>query len=181
MKILKHKDGNSQNHEVSNLEVVNVPLHPETAVCLRCGKQLPSGKKRYCSKFCRESVKQLVKPVWKGRKKLTFEKAPNVIKKAKLEEVSLMKDGTVEVGISHVEYGLFPGEAKAIATVCKLGEQYGYGNLIYHLREAWSLMLQRKYGFFPEDGDLAAGHVCVWCRTDSRTGKKVKNQSPKKS
>jgi hypothetical protein len=75
---------------------------------------------------------------------------------------------------------LFPGEVKAISTVCRLGAEYGYGNLIHHLRNAWSAMLQRKYGFDAEAADMGAGHICVWCRTDSRTGKKVKKGVPKK-
>jgi hypothetical protein len=68
---------------------------------------------------------------------------------------------------------LFPGEKEAIETVKRLGEEYGYGNLIYHLSEAWSQKLQAQ-GMSRQGADFAARHICVWCKTDSRTGKKVK-------
>jgi hypothetical protein len=67
---------------------------------------------------------------------------------------------------------LFPGEAEAIETVKRLGEQYGYGNLIYHLRNAWSERLRKDSGIPKPAADMAAGHVCVWCETDTRTGEK---------
>ena len=77
---------------------------------------------------------------------------------------------------------LFPGEAGAIATACALGEQYGYGNLIFHLRNAWSETLQREYPLDADASDRGAGHICPWCEVDSRTGKKAKKtRSPKKS
>ena len=72
----------------------------------------------------------------------------------------------------------FPGERDAIETVKRLGAQYGYGNLISHLKDAWSESLQGgKYEFSKESADLAAGHICVWCLTDGRTGKKIKKPS----
>ena len=38
---------------------------------------------------------------------------------------------------------LFPGERSAVETVIALGEQYGYGNLIGHLKRAWALRLMK--------------------------------------
>jgi hypothetical protein len=52
------------------------------------------------------------------------------------------------------------------------GEQYGSGNLIHHLRSARSERLQRG-GIGKDAADMAAGHVRVWCKTDTRTGKQV--------
>jgi hypothetical protein len=49
---------------------------------------------------------------------------------------------------------LWPGEAKAIATVIELGKQYGYGNLISRMRESWKLDLMEKYGLDEEAADL---------------------------
>lgn len=68
---------------------------------------------------------------------------------------------------------LFPGEREAIEEVKRLGAEYGYGNLIYHLSEAWSQKLQAQ-GMSKQGADFAARYICVWCNTDSRTGKKVK-------
>jgi len=65
----------------------------------------------------------------------------------------------------------FPGEMEAIATVVELADRYGYGNLIARLSDAWSAKLQRTEGFRPYVADMAARHICVWCGTDSRTGK----------
>jgi len=45
---------------------------------------------------------------------------------------------------------LFPGEQEAIDMVLSLGKQYGYGNLIYRLRDRWSEELQEKFGFDEE-------------------------------
>jgi hypothetical protein len=67
---------------------------------------------------------------------------------------------------------LFPGEQAAIRDVCEYGEQFGYGNLIHHLKNAWSESIQRKHGMSADTADRASGHVCVWCDVDSRTGKK---------
>lgn len=70
----------------------------------------------------------------------------------------------------------FPGEEEAIKQVVKFGSQFGYGNLIHHLQEAWSKSLQEKYGFNAEQGNRASGRICPWCNVDSATGKKVKNK-----
>lgn len=78
--------------------------------------------------------------------------------------------------MSDIRY--FPGEKEAIETVKRLGAQYGYGNLISHLKDAWSESLQGgSYNIGKTSADLAAGHICVWCLTDSRTGKKIKKPS----
>jgi hypothetical protein len=46
-----------------------------------------------------------------------------------------------------------PAEQKAIKDVVCLGEQYGYGNLICHLKSAWSKKLNEEYGINqPMDG-----------------------------
>jgi hypothetical protein len=70
---------------------------------------------------------------------------------------------------------LFPGETDAIATAVHLGAIYGYGNLIYHLKDAWSAELQVKYGFDKPAADRAALHICPWCQVDSRTGQVAKD------
>lgn len=47
------------------------------------------------------------------------------------------------------EFILYPGEREAVATVLAAGKQYGYGNLIAHLKRAWALELlasHRKHG-----------------------------------
>lgn len=38
---------------------------------------------------------------------------------------------------------IFPGEIEAVKSVLAAAEQYGYGNLIAHLRRAWALKLMR--------------------------------------
>jgi hypothetical protein len=72
----------------------------------------------------------------------------------------------------------FPGEREAIATVKELGARHGYGNLIARLKDAWSEELQAR-GMDRQGADMAARHVCVWCLTDSRTGRKVTNKPRK--
>lgn len=72
-----------------------------------------------------------------------------------------------------MEITYFRGEKEDIEKVIQLGERWGYGNLIYHLRRAWSERLQ-KDGLPKDTADMAAQLVCVWCGTDSRTGRKVK-------
>lgn len=69
------------------------------------------------------------------------------------------------------EIRYFQGEREAIAAVVALADQYGYGNLIARLSDAWSAKLQRNEGLSKNSADLAARHVCVWCGIDSRTGK----------
>lgn len=71
----------------------------------------------------------------------------------------------------------FQGEAEAIKLVKELGKVYGYGNMIFHLRNAWSQMLQDTHQFPADTADRAAGHICPWCDTDSRTGEKASKQS----
>lgn len=39
---------------------------------------------------------------------------------------------------------MFPGEVEAVKHVLAYAEQYGYGNLIAHLRRAWALRLMEK-------------------------------------
>lgn len=68
---------------------------------------------------------------------------------------------------------MFPGEAEAIEIVKRLGAEYGYGNLISHLKDAWSESHQAQ-GISKQTADTAAGHICVWCGIDRRTGKKPK-------
>lgn len=68
---------------------------------------------------------------------------------------------------------MFPGERQAIHEIKRLGAAYGYGNLIRHLKDAWSDMLVEKSGLDRETADQAAGHICVWCKVDHRTGKRA--------
>lgn len=65
-----------------------------------------------------------------------------------------------------------PGERAAIEVVIQMGEQFGYGNMIHRLSDAWSKKLQES-GLPRLTADLASGHICVWCNIDKRTGKKV--------
>lgn len=51
---------------------------------------------------------------------------------------------------------LFRGEKEAIEQVLKYGEQYGYGNLIGHLKRAWIKLLMDKWGISLEAATLAA-------------------------
>ena len=90
-----------------------------------------------------------------------------------------IKSGDIfsEKEIGH-RFRFFPGEQEAIKKVCELGKTYGYGNLIHRLRNAWSRDLQNQ-GMDKYGADLAAGHICVWCKTDSRTGKKRKDEKTK--
>ena len=73
----------------------------------------------------------------------------------------------------------FPGEQEAVATVKALGAQYGYGNLISHLKQAWSERMQSEWGFDKRAADYQGGLICAWCDTDTRTGKKVKRAKVK--
>jgi|GEM_PF-3629795 len=68
----------------------------------------------------------------------------------------------------------FPGEDEAITTVKRMGAEYGYGNLISHLKDAWSES-QQGQGVRKLVADTAAGHICVWCNTDTRTGRKAED------
>ena len=51
---------------------------------------------------------------------------------------------------------LFPGEKEAIDTVLRAGAQYGYGNMISHLREAWRDHLMSEWGFSLPDAMAGA-------------------------
>lgn len=68
-----------------------------------------------------------------------------------------------------------PGEQDGINTVISIAEMYGYGNLINRLKEAWSAKLKKSIpGMCDTAADTASGLICVWCYTNTRTGKKVK-------
>ena len=41
---------------------------------------------------------------------------------------------------------LQPGEKEAILKVLQLAKQYGYGNMIAHLKRIWAITLKEKYG-----------------------------------
>ena len=41
---------------------------------------------------------------------------------------------------------LQPGEKEAVLTVLRLAHQYGYGNMIAHLKREWAIVLGVKYG-----------------------------------
>lgn len=59
-------------------------------------------------------------------------------------------------------FGFFPGEEAAIQRVLACGAQYGYGNMITHLKKAWSEKLQAQ-GIDKFGADMAAGIICVYC------------------
>ncbi len=71
----------------------------------------------------------------------------------------------------------FPGEREAIETVKALGAQYGYGNMISQLKQAWSDHMVNEYNFDREAADRAGALICVWCDTDERTGRKFKRKA----
>ncbi len=66
---------------------------------------------------------------------------------------------------------LAPGEKEAIEKAVQIGELYGFGSLIAHLKDVWAKRLiengtvQTQFG-----ADYAAGHICPHCDTDLRTG-----------
>lgn len=64
-------------------------------------------------------------------------------------------------------------EDEVIKLVKTLGSVYGYGNLINHLKDAWSTSLMKDFNFDQISADLAGGHICPWCFIDERSGKKV--------
>jgi hypothetical protein len=64
------------------------------------------------------------------------------------------------------------GEEQAIEMMKWVAAQYGYGDMIYHLKNAWSEYLQAD-GMTEDAADRAAFHVCPWCNVDGRTGKKA--------
>ncbi|MEN6431287.1 MAG: hypothetical protein ABFD06_00100 [Smithella sp.] len=53
------------------------------------------------------------------------------------------------------------GEEKAIETVIKAGDQYGYGNMIAHLKRVWAENLRDKWGL-PEKAALEATNVSAY-------------------
>lgn len=66
--------------------------------------------------------------------------------------------------------------SEAVAMVTAMGRIYGFGNLISRLKDAWSQEMQDKWGMKKHQADCAATHVCPWCNTDSRTGKKARRK-----
>lgn len=58
---------------------------------------------------------------------------------------------------------LFPGEAEAIAATLKDGHEYGFGNLIHHLKVEWCKLLMREHGVREDSARLGAGLECVDC------------------
>jgi len=62
---------------------------------------------------------------------------------------------------------------EAIAIVTKIGDQYGYGDMIFNLKNAWAAMLLKTEGFDQLLADNSVGHICPWCDTDGRTGQKA--------
>jgi len=69
----------------------------------------------------------------------------------------------------------FAGEEEDLSRAVEIAERWGYGNLIDKLQTAWSKKLQSDPRWpHPEHlADMEAGHICVWCKVDRRTGKKV--------
>lgn len=59
-------------------------------------------------------------------------------------------------------------ERRAIAEALRLGHLYGYGNMIHHLKQAWSDYLVAQYGMSREQADYSAGFVCPTCKSDCR-------------
>ena len=49
------------------------------------------------------------------------------------------------------------GEQEAIDKCIAYAELYGYGNIIEHLRQAWSKMLRERFNQKKETADMAAG------------------------
>lgn len=84
---------------------------------------------------------------------------------------------TVKIGRESVEVPDWDRiQAAEIATLKELGERIGYGRCIQILQQAWSQKAQTD-PVWPRPAkvaDMEAGIICVWCLTDSRTGKKVK-------
>lgn len=70
----------------------------------------------------------------------------------------------------------FEGEEADLSRTVEVAEKWGYGNVIDWLKTAWSKKMQidPRWPHPRQIADEAAGHICVWCKTDSRTGKKVR-------
>jgi hypothetical protein len=48
-------------------------------------------------------------------------------------------------------------EKDAVNTVTALGSQYGYGNMISHLKSAWTSMLMKNHNMTEEQASQASG------------------------
>ena len=57
---------------------------------------------------------------------------------------------------------LFPGEVEAVRHVLQFAEQYGYGNLISHLRRAWALYLIAGNPALSYERAIAATNVAAY-------------------
>jgi hypothetical protein len=65
---------------------------------------------------------------------------------------------------------------EAIEIVTQIGSLFGYGDMIFQLKNAWAAMLMKTEGFDQELADKGVGHICPWCNTDGRTGQKIEQQ-----
>ena len=63
---------------------------------------------------------------------------------------------------------LFPGETKAIEEVLKAGSEYGYGNMIAHLKTAWAKRLMSQG--VSKEAALDATNVSAYPIEDSKCG-----------
>lgn len=68
----------------------------------------------------------------------------------------------------------FEGEQEALDIAAKIGSEWGFGNVINHLKNTWSKKLVEDHGFTKDKADAGALHVCPWCHVDGRTEKIVK-------
>lgn len=75
-------------------------------------------------------------------------------------------------------FDMVPGFGDAAKLLPEIGAHIGYGRAIQILQGAWRQhLLDEKYKFPEATADKACGLVCVWCNTDTRTGKKVRKES----
>lgn len=65
-------------------------------------------------------------------------------------------------------------------TLQNLGDQIGYGRCIQILQNIWAKKIEHEMPIPRQTAELSAGIICVWCHTDSRTGKVLKIESRKK-
>ena len=70
-----------------------------------------------------------------------------------------------------------PGEREDMEHVIALAERWGYGRVIQIVQNAWSKK-EREAGSSRELADIVSGLICVWCKTDRRTGKQAKPEEP---
>ena len=61
-----------------------------------------------------------------------------------------------------VPFTVFPGEVEAVRHVLLFAEQYGYGNLISHLRRAWALHLIAGNSALSYERAVAATNVTAY-------------------